>query len=260
MTGLGVLPSRLLDPLFLMLVCTAVGLSLTARPALAHGHGWFRRGAWLLFGAWLVLWIASTPIVASYSIRAVEPPPTDLTAALAGVDPNEAVLVVLGGGMRPDELGTPPMERLHGGSITRTIAAARVWKAHRFGRVVVTGESGTPAPGELAQGVTDLLVALGVPRERIELESESKNTRQNAERTMALLRAGTPPRKVVVLSSAVHVPRALEEFRRLGVDAVGAPVDHEGFPRWAVDSLLPSSSALWQMHKVLHELFGRYKP
>lgn len=262
MPDLAVLPSRLVDPLFVLLVASAVGLWLVARPAMSrHGRTAARRGAWVLSGAWLLLWIASTPWVAVHAVRAVEPAPTDLRAGLGDVDPSEVAMVVLGGGMRPNDFGTPAMERLHGGSIIRSVGAARIWKEHRFGRVVVSGYAGTEGQNELAQGMADLMVALGVPRERIELEQDSINTRQNAERSVTLLRgAGAPARKVVVVTTAMHLPRALAEFRRVGVDALGAPVDHEGFPRFAVDMLIPSSSALWHTHRVIHELLGRYKP
>ena len=260
MPELAILPSRLVDPLFLVLVAAAIGLWFVARPALSHGRARARRGAWVLCGAWLSLWIAATPYVAIQAVRAVEPPPADLRVALAGIDPSEVALVVLGGGMRPNDFGTPPMERLHGGSVIRTVGAARIWKEHGFGRVVVSGYAGTEGQNDLAQGMSDLLVALGVPKERIEVEPDSINTRQNAERSMALLRAGTPPRKVVVVTTAMHLPRALAEFRRAGVEAVGAPVDHEGFSRATFDMFIPSSSALWHTHRVLHELLGRLKP
>ena len=61
---------------------------------------------------------------------------------------------------------------------------------------------------------------------------------------------------VLLVTSAMHMPRALGCFRRAGVAPDALPVDHRAgdgrSPGW-----LPRSSALEKSTLVLRELFGR---
>ncbi|MEJ7734729.1 MAG: YdcF family protein [Polyangiaceae bacterium] len=261
MDTLALLPARLVDPLFLVLVVAAVGGALALRPLRSAGAR-ARRGGWAMAFAWALLWLGGTPAVAAALTRALEAPPADeaIAAALRDVDPERVAMVVLGGGMREGPPGVPPLERLHGGSAPRAIGAARIWQAHRCGTVVVSGASGEAPRDEMAAGMRDLMVALGVPREIILLEPEAINTRQNATLSMELLRARGAFDRVVVVTTARHMSRSLADFRRAGVEAIGAPVDHQGFAPPGLFGWLPSTSGLWLTGKAVHEMLGRLKP
>jgi uncharacterized SAM-binding protein YcdF (DUF218 family) len=169
-------------------------------------------------------------------------------------------LVVLGGGMREGPATVPPLERLHGGSVPRVIGAARIWHTHRCGTVVVSGASGAPPHDELAVGMRDLMVALGVPSEVILLEPAALHTRDNATLSMQLLRERGAFDRIVVVTTARHMARSLAEFRRAGVEAIGAPVDHQGYAPRGLLGWWPSTAGLWLTAKAVHELLGRLKP
>ncbi len=87
---------------------------------------------------------------------------------------------------------------------------------------------GVPAEAEvmrnlaLAAGVASG-VAAGVAEERLVLETESRSTLENARRSARIMRARGWT-KALVVTDAVHLPRALMAFRALGIEAKGAAV------------------------------------
>ncbi len=70
----------------------------------------------------------------------------------------------------------------------------------------------------VAAGVTP-----GVAEARLVLETESRSTLENARYSARIMRARGWTRALVV-TDAVHLPRALLAFRALGIDAKGAAV------------------------------------
>lgn len=88
--------------------------------------------------------------------------------------------------------------------------------------VVVTG-------GRVWDGVREAdamlarLVARGVPRAAIAAECEARSTRENARLTARLLRARGATR-VAVVTCTWHLPRALADFRAVGLDPLGLAV------------------------------------
>ncbi|MHB2170081.1 YdcF family protein [Alsobacter sp. R-9] len=67
---------------------------------------------------------------------------------------------------------------------------------------------------------------LGVGRERLIIEDRASNTYENAVFSAELLDP-RPGQCWVVVSSAVHLPRAMATFREAGFDVVGYPVDYQ---------------------------------
>src|SRR5207244_11392553 len=68
------------------------------------------------------------------------------------------------------------------------------------------------------------LVQLGVPAERIVLEASSQTTRDEAVLIAPMLRAMSVTR-IVLITSDIHMRRALGAFRAVGIDPVPAIAD-----------------------------------
>ena len=66
----------------------------------------------------------------------------------------------------------------------------------------------------------DLAREAGVPNAAVLLETESRNTFENAAYTARLLH-GIGKRRIVLVSDRAHLPRASRMFRRAGLDVVG---------------------------------------
>jgi uncharacterized SAM-binding protein YcdF (DUF218 family) len=114
------------------------------------------------------------------------------------------------------------------GRVIETIALARRYPA---ARIVVSGGEGTMVQhGQPEADATKaLMIALGVAAERIELESGSRSTAENAIFSYQLVRP--PPGAIwLLVTSAMHMPRAIGSFRRAGWRILPYPVDYRTLP------------------------------
>jgi uncharacterized SAM-binding protein YcdF (DUF218 family) len=250
--------SRLLDHALLLLVTLGAALAVLRRELLIPS----RRARWSLrasFACWVLLWLSATPAVSLALVRALEPAvPAAATLVPTGLRAQSA-LVVLGSSAAPPMAGVPPRERLDGAARARTQGAARWYHLTLPAAVIVTGVGPAAAPRASAEAMADALIAAGVPRERVWLEPRAENTRENARLSVALGRARGITRFVVV-TSALHMNRALREFRRAGVEPVAAPAEYLGrAPAWPSD-FLPAAAALGRTEQCVHEMLGLLKP
>ncbi len=121
---------------------------------------------------------------------------------------------------------------LGGGSGERPTRAAELFRSGAAPKIIVSG-AGDAAGNRL------LLMNRGVPSSAIELEPNSKTTRQNAEFSMPLLRAAGAKR-VILVTSWYHSRRALNCFRHYGagLEFYSSP-SYYGFERadWSRDHL-----------------------
>ncbi len=251
-------PARVFDHALLLLALLGVVLLVLKRELLIPS----RRARWALrlgFVAWALLWVSATPAVSGALVRALEPS-LPLAAAVVPVATRaQTAFVVLGSGVLPAMAGVPPRERLDSAARARTYGAARWFQPTQPAAVIVSGASAGPNPNASAEAMADALVYAGVPRERIWLEPRATDTRDNARYSVELGRTRGITRFVVV-TSALHMPRALREFRRAGVDPVAAPVEYLGPSFGGVTEWFPAASSLGRTQQVLHELLGMLKP
>ena len=125
-------------------------------------------------------------------------------------DPGGDILIVLTADMLPDNL-------MGGATYWRAVYAVRTYRAGHFRAIVVCGGPGG-GTRSLAAVAADFLVANGVPREIIHLEERSTSTRENA--LFAAAMTASWPGKKVLLTSDMHMFRALRVFRAAGLDVV----------------------------------------
>jgi len=135
-------------------------------------------------------------------------------------------IVVLGGGF---EAG---INLVRGGyelnsSGDRFVEAAILGARHPEAKVVVTGGTGTIILEGEADGTTapKLLTRLGIGPERLILESQSRNTYENAVFTKEIVNA-KPGETWLLVTSAFHMPRSVGLFRKAGFDVVPWPSDY----------------------------------
>lgn len=237
------LATALLSPLGTALLLGLVGVLLTARMR--------RTGTTLVVLALAWLWLWSTPAASDRLQQHLEGtfPPRRVESL-----PRADAIVVLGGAMVPPS-ATLPYPDLN-------MAADRVWHAarvYRAGKAPLIVASGGSEPDVSAmpeaEAMAGFLAELGVPPTAILREGRSRNTRENAEFTAALLR-GRQVRSVLLVTSALHMRRAAAEFERAGFQVVPAATDHSlakvgGLRRW-----LPDTGALDTSARGLKEVVG----
>lgn len=236
---------------------TSVGAGLCALAALALGR---RRIAGVLLAfaiAWLWGW--STPFAANAVTRSL----TDrYLFQRAEAMPTADAIVVLGNA-RPFRLDPSYPDLTE--DADRIWHAARLYLAGKAPLVIVS--AGNVWGGRHKQLAADasrvVLNAFGVPDEVIVLEPRSRNTRQNALFTTELA-AGRDIKRVLLATSASHMPRAEAAFRRAGLDVIPAVAGYRptppGYETWRARpwmlSFMPRAGSLAKSSRALKEHLG----
>lgn len=183
----------------------------------------------LVIAALLVVWLGGNRLVAMSAARSLEgqyaPLALDVTGAARLDAPIADAIVVLGGATREGIPPRPTNEVTEAGD--RLIYAARLWKAGAAPLVLVTGGAvgvQGPAGKPESDAMADILGVLGVPPDAILLESEARNTFENALYSGPIL-AEAGAETILLVTSAVHMPRAAAIFRTMGYDFTPAPTD-----------------------------------
>ena len=220
----------LIDPLCLVMVLLAAALALRKIP----------RAAFCLTVAGLLLLLAaSTPVTSSWVVKALEGQYPD--ASPASIEPAEAI-VVLGGAVHAPNRRHPASHMLE--STDRLLVALRLYRAGKAPTVLCSGGNlfffrktgGAPE----SQVMCGMMQEWGLPASAVLTEGQSINTHENAVDSYRLLSARNT-HKIILVTSAWHMPRAAATFRKAGFEVVAAPADFlEGWTggalRWVPDA------------------------
>lgn len=205
----------------------------------------------LAFGT-AVLFIFSLPVVASNMAQHLEHYYlTDDQAALHSAD----VVVVLAGGLKRGKGSV--VDELTGLTYARVAAGVRAFKSSKARLIVMSGGSGDPQDTRMVKLMRSLAMEMGVPADRIRIDPLSRNT---LEHPVNLLKLGgiSSADKIGVVTSAWHLPRAMEEFKRYFPNCVAIPCDYLGAgSRKGLLAFIPSVGALENSTTILHEYIGR---
>lgn len=163
--------------------------------------------------------------------------------------PRADLIVVLGGGMEGSLTVVPSYATLE-----RLTYAARLARA--TGLPILVSGGGAPEYRTTEAEVMGRTLHDSFGLDARWLETESRTTRENARYTARLLAPLGHPR-VLLVTSALHLPRAMREFRAAGVDVLPAPATREGPPRVDLPAWLPRPSALHRSWMCLYELLGQ---
>jgi uncharacterized SAM-binding protein YcdF (DUF218 family) len=139
------------------------------------------------------------------------------------------------------------------------LETARVFRLMARPTIVATG--GMVVDGQQrfteSEVMADGLVRLGVPRDRIVLETRSHNTREQAANSAEILKKRGAKRFVLVTDSE-HMPRAVAAFRALGLDPVpSVSVLRVSTPPGLRYRLRPTLDAYLLSERACYEYFAR---
>lgn len=177
--------------------------------------------------------------------------------------PSADCIVVLGGGTAAALPPRAGVEVTEAGD--RVLHASRLFRQGLAPRVLCTSgvATGGLALRPPAEDMAELLELTGVPRDAILLETASGNTREHA-RNLSPVFQQHGFRKVLLVTSAMHMPRAMGVFRRHcpDVEFVPAPTDFRipdeiPAPLYRqVVKLIPTPSSLLLFSEASHEWIG----
>ena len=199
-------------------------------------------------------WALATPAVSDALRGSLERhfPPTSIDQI-----PTADAIVVLGGGVQPragQRLG-PNL----GSAADRLWFGARLYDAGKAPLVIVTGSrpyvDGGPSAADAA---AEILRSLGVPADDIIAPGRSIRTYTDALIVDEIAEQRGFGRLLLV-TSALHMPRARATFKAVGVPVYPAPTDYEvaGVARTGEYRWLPTTDAFWHSSHAFHEYVGR---
>ena len=229
-------------------------LSVLAWRARSPGAGLARwRHALVL--ACIVLYVTSIPATANALRGHLEGqwqvPSAAEVAASGGAD-GPTLLVLAAGWIRQGPQG--PMAMLGERSWERLACAVDLQRTSGAS-LIFTGAPLPSGSDSVAGRMARMAERMGVPAQRIDVEAHSLNTQENlafAERQFGLHKRG----KVVLVTSAVHMPRAVAVARRVGLDVLPYPCDLRAESHLSWYHFVPSNAAVQSLEEVLHEMVG----
>ena len=179
--------------------------------------------------------------------------------------PTADAIVVLGGGIRSQAYPRPDVDFSDAGD--RVWYGAELYRAGKAPKIIVSGGridwqgNSTPEADDLSK----LLIKMGVPKTDIISERKSLNTRDNAVYTKEILQQYNF-QKILLVTSAMHMPRSLAIFKKLDINAIAAPTDYRisqleiDQPNTQIESailaLLPNEESLSLTTGALREYLG----
>jgi uncharacterized SAM-binding protein YcdF (DUF218 family) len=191
--------------------------------------------------------LVSAPLTRRY-------PPVETATQVAGLDTVVAITtgswVYKARGLEADEMGKF--------TSFNALETARVCRLMGSPTVLVTGGMVIDGLQRLAESevMADGLVRLGVPRDRILLETRSHNTGEQAANSAEMLRKRGTKRFVLVTDSE-HMTRALAAFRALGLDPLpSASSLRVTTAPGVLHRLRPTIGAFLQSDRACYEYFA----
>lgn len=244
------------------IVLLAVALPPAPMLLLAAWGGWRlkrgrRGGGWMLGLALALVWLSATEAAGELLSRAIGPPPRLSPASLDGLrGATDGAVLVLGGGVRSD---APEF----GGGAPKSATAERlaygVWLARRTGWPLgFTGGIGWAA-NDQKQPEAAVIARVAAQDYGLPLrwaEASSRDTRENAARTLPLL-AKSGVRQVLLVTHEAHMRRALRAFEAeavpLGIRIVSAPMDLRRDALSSFDDWCPSPDGFTRVRYLVYE-------
>lgn len=240
-------------PLGLACLLLLMALLFWKQPRLSRG---------LVIAALVILWLGSTSGTANALARSLEQrylPPEEM--------PQAEVIVVLGGGTEAADSPRQTVEVNSAGD--RVLYAAHLYRQGAAPHILLTGgeidwQSGSGSSP--ADQMSLILMEIGIPQEALWLETQSQNTYENAVNSKIILEEKGINR-ILLVTSAMHMPRAVALFEKQGFEVVPLPVDFtiteglSGAGRGAslqsrIVAIIPSASSLSLTTNALKEYLG----
>ncbi|MBO3461693.1 YdcF family protein [Aetokthonos hydrillicola Thurmond2011] len=239
-------------PLGIISICLLVSLVMVwKRP---------RTAALAITLALIVLLFSSNAWVARLMVRSLEWQNLPLKEI-----PTAEAIVVLGGATKPALPPRPTVDLNEHGD--RVIYAAQLYRQKKAPVIILSGgriDWAGEGPSESADMAT-ILTSIGIPSEAIIEEPNSLNTYQNAVNVKKILDS-RGIHHILLVTSAIHMPRSLLIFKRQGIDAIPTPTDFivsqadirelSATPKGAILNLLPDTGNINDFTGALKEYIG----
>ncbi|MCP3470361.1 YdcF family protein [Bradyrhizobium sp. CCGUVB1N3] len=175
-------------------------------------------------------------------------------------------IIVLGGSVDTD-LSSAHQTPVVAHAADRMLAPAALARRYPNARIVFTGGNANLISTEAKEAdySAPILENLGIARERLIVERNSRNTYENAMFTKELV-VPKPGERWLLVTSAFHMPRSVGIFRKAGFDVEAYPVDWRmggredllTFTNMGIDGIMRTDIAVREwIGLVAYRLMGR---
>ncbi|CAH0242188.1 hypothetical protein SRABI27_02749 [Pedobacter sp. Bi27] len=135
----------------------------------------------------------------------------------------------------------------------RLFQAIALYKKGQIKQILLSGGSANLIDRKIKEAdlVIQYLKLIGIPDSAILIENQSRNTIENARYSLALIAKNKPKAKILVITSAWHIPRAKLIFDKQAKQKIEYyPTNFSGDTEFDLsDIIIPNASALgvWEM-------------
>lgn len=226
-----------------LLIPSGLAYSLFVLGLLTAIRAQWRRLSWCLLalsGAIALLFSSGNVATALLSPLEYEYPAVHDTRAHADIQH----IVVLTG-YASDDPNMPVTGRMHYSAAFRVMMALQLQRGCEGCDVIVSGGPVT------AKVMGESLLALGLPPERLKLESASDTTADSAVNLKPMLDG-----PFFLVTSAGHLRRSMAVLQKQGLQPVPVPTDYQGPKDWRNADERPSPQSLYTSDLAIHEYIG----
>ena len=142
-------------------------------------------------------------------------------------------------------------------SVDRIFAGIDLFKENKAPSLILTGGKMPWSIGKPeGEYLRDVAIKYGVPRKNILLTENVQNTDQEAKSVKKILTIDAP--KVILVTSAFHMPRVQKVFEEVGIRIVPFPVDfRNASSKLTFMHFMPSAKSIWETSFFVKEMIGR---
>ena len=235
--------SALLYPLPMAFLVTLLSLIFIRQ-------GYKKTATTLLSLSLIGLYLVSIPPISDYATGLLEKP----YPLMVQLPPHLNRIVVLGSGSR----GHLPVisQQLDNASLNRAIEGIRLTKiglAHHQPMLLILSGGGLKPPYS-APAMQALAIEMGIPKANTLVESQSLDTYDEA----VILKPILQQQAFALVTSGVHMTRAMALFSHLGMHPVAAPTQIQHMTQYTVtlNNFIPRANALAAFDSAWHEFGG----
>jgi len=146
------------------------------------------------------------------------------------------------------------------GNIDRLLQAVELYSRGKIKKILVTGGSGNLIYHHLkeAKVMRSFLISIGIPEQNILMDTLAENTHENAVYTKKILKKHPNIHSILLITSSLHMRRALACFRHEGMQVQPFPTNLINTEtQWNIEYLIiPSISNFLIWNGMVHEIAG----
>jgi uncharacterized SAM-binding protein YcdF (DUF218 family) len=195
----------------------------------------------------ILLFVTSSTTLSDWIVKSLE-----FQTISQGTLPKADAIVVLGGATESAIPPRPWIELREEGD--RVLYGGKLYRDGKAPRIILSGGRVDWRPSSASEADDMAMI----------LDPDSLNTRENAVNTKKIMEA-QGIRQILLVTSAMHMPRSLLIFKKLGINAIPAPTDYtvlqldqaaQGTTAALILDSLPDADQLRRTSRALKEYVG----